>query len=321
MSSHDGVRFKVSGLLLWLALGPAAAMAGGWRVSADQTTLVCTTSASKCARIAAQFLDFTRLLRYLAAWDADYTPQPLVVFDMTADQANVWLLTTADRRENGIVGSKLLPGSEQTFAAIVESPEMVGENSSLQGMLLLYAQSIMLTGPTARYPPWYPLGISELVNGVILRNGGVVYFDHSAPFQPVLKTRQASARYDLKHLLEATAADLSGGDYREFLRRARSWAEFGLLMTPEQRAQYQELGLLMRQGADAEEAVQKAFGRPFSQVETEFEDGHWRKSAQFRLNLPGTSAPVPAVENVDGEQVNALLAQLKARAGEAHSKP
>jgi len=31
--------------------------------------------------------------------------------------------------------------------------------------------------------------------------------------------------------------------------------------------------------------------------------------------------PWPAVENVDGEQVNALLAQLKARAGEAHSKP
>jgi len=27
------------------------------------------------------------------------------------------------------------------------------------------------------------------------------------------------------------------------------------------------------------------------------------------------------VENVDGEQVNALLAQLKARTGEAHSKP
>lgn len=320
MSQSGSARSGFSALVLVVLLGCAPiceARAQYWRVTGDHVTVICSPLASRCAHLSTQFLAFNRLLRYVAGWDDDYVPAPLTVYSLPPEDAASLLLTAEDRKQqrgsNNVLSSKFLPGREEDFAAIVESPG--AGDSPAQGVMLLYTESIILGGPTARFPPWYQLGVANLVNGVMIRADGTAYLDRNQPFEPLVdKAHQTRGRYDLKQLLQVTAADLNaGGDFKEFIRRSRSWAQFGLLTTPERRAQYRELCVLMRQGANAEEAIQSAFGKPFAQVQAEFEDGHWRKSAQFRLSLPGAPQAAPATERLDSAEADKQLRQLAER--------
>ena len=115
-------------------------------------------------------------------------------------------------------------------------------------------------------------------------------------------------------MLSTTARDLSSGvDWKEFSKRAREWAQYGLLTTPERRTRYRELAILMRQGSPAEEAFSQAFGLPIVEVSKEFDDGHWRREAVFKIPAPKTAPALPLAEAVDSAQASTLLQLLADR--------
>jgi hypothetical protein len=94
------------------------------------------------------------------------------------------------------------------------------------------------------------------------------------------------------------------------------WAQFGLLTTEERRSQYRELGLLMRQGAPAAEAVPDSFGVTLDALTEQFAAGAWQKDASYRLPPHGAPPEVPAAVARDGAQHNAQLEALAARVAE-----
>src|SRR5262249_26277856 len=158
-------------------------------------------------------------------------------------------------------------------AAVVD---VGGIYDPLQSVLLLYAEGVLTQGPTMHDPPWYQLGIANLLNGLIIRSDGSILLNRNMPFEPVDNGKRApQVTYDLARVLQAGAADLNGGDFKLFLAAAREWAQFGLLTTDQHRSQYRELAVQMRQGVPAEEAVKEAFSTSLEQLAKEFAQGRW----------------------------------------------
>ena len=301
-----------------LAVNAAHAETTYWRVTMDRVTVIANGSSERCIRLATQLTVFERLLRELADWSRDYQPPPIALYSLSQADARHVLLSEADQRRqaaaNMQIFSKFLPGRDFNIAAIVD---VGGSDDPLQSVLLLYAESALLSGPTQHYPPWFQLGVANLLNGLMIRTDGSVLLNRNVSFEPLEEKRPAAhAPYDLLKLLEVRAADLNAGaaDYREFLRAARDWAEFGVLTTPQRRSQYRELATLMRQGAPAAEAMQDAFGVPFAQVADEFRAGAWRKEAQFRMTPQGGPVAVPQPAKLDAGQATTLLQVVAARA-------
>jgi hypothetical protein len=204
------------------------------------------------------------------------------------------------------------------IAAVVDDGDI---EEPLQSVMLLYAQSLLTGGPTRAYPPWYTLGIAYLTDGALIRDDGSVLLSREGPFQPDVR-RGAHSNYDLSSLLSATVSDLAanGTDWKAFMSRAREWAQFGLLTTPERRAHYRELATLMRQGAPVDQAVTDSFGSTLDSVAKEFEQGRWRRTADFKLPPASPGAPVPAAEKVAAGQSEALLQAIADRVVQQHSQ-
>jgi hypothetical protein len=287
-----------------------------WRITMDRVTVVADGSSDRCTRLAKQLVIFESLLRELAGWDADYQLPAIALYSLSQQDARRVLLSDADRRQqvstNMQIFSKFLPGQEFNIAAIVD----VGSDDPLQSVLLLYAESALMNGPTRRDPLWFQFGVANLMNGVMIRNDASVLLNRNLPFEPVdAKNGTVHGRYDLLKLLETRAADLNAnGDYKEFVRLAREWAQFGLLTTEQRRDQYRELALLMRQGTPAPEAVKAAFGVPYEEIVEEFHGATWHKDAQFRVTPHGTPVSVPIPAKLETDQVNALLQVVAKRA-------
>jgi hypothetical protein len=287
-----------------------------WRVTMDRVTVVSDGSAERCSRLATQLDVFERLLRELAGWSTDYQPPPIALYSLSQSDARRVLLSDADRRQqsgNWHIYSKYLPGHEFNIAAIVDEG---GSDDPLESVLLLYAESVLINGPTQHYPPWFQLGVANVMNGLMIRTDGSVLLNRNVAFEPMeAKSGGVHMQYDLLKLLQARAADLNAGaDYKEFMRAAREWAQFGLLTTQQRLAQYHDLATLMRQGASATDAVKDAFGAPFEQVAAEFHGGAWRNEARFRLTPQGGPVSVPKPEKLDAQQASILLQMVAARA-------
>jgi hypothetical protein len=298
-------------------VGVAHADTTYWRVTMDRMTVVSDGGGERCSRLATQLTIFERLLRELAGWSADYQPPPIALYSLSQPDARRVLLSDADRRQqsssNMHIYSKFLPGHEFNIAAIVDEG---GSDDPLESVLLLYAEGALISGPTQHYPPWFQLGVANVMNGLMVREDGSVILNRNVPFEPVdSKGGGVHMQYDLLKLLQARAGDLNAGaDYKEFMRAAREWAQFGLLTTQQRRAQYHDLATLMRQGTPAADAVNDAFGVPFEQVAGEFRAAAWRKEAQFRVTPQGAPVSVPKPEKLDAQQTNILLQVVATRA-------
>jgi hypothetical protein len=288
-----------------------------WRVTIDRVTVVADGSAQRCSRLATQFLAFESILRELADWGPDFVPPPVALYSLSQQDAPRVLLSDSERQRQRASGmmifSKYLPGRDFNIAVIVNEG---GADDPLQSVLLLYAEGLLTTGPTQRHPPWYQLGVANLVNGLVIRSDGSALLNRSVPFEPTAEgSRRPQAHYDLEKLLSMRGADFGAGfDYKEFMRRAREWAQFGVLTTEERRSHYRELATLMRQGESAGDAVKDAFGVPFEQVAAEFEGGHWQKDVQFRLAAPGVAPTVPQPAKLESAEANTLLQVVAGRA-------
>jgi hypothetical protein len=303
--------------LLLVAGGVQAASADTtyWRVTIDRVTVVSDSGPQRCTRLATQLLAFESIVRGLANWDADFVPPPVALYSVSQQDAPRVLLSDSDQRKQRIehmqIYSKYLPGADFNVTAIIDE----GTDGPLQSVLLLYAQGLLTRGPTQSRPPWFQLGVANLLNGLLIRGDGSVLLNRNLTFVPTAEgTRQNSVHFDLPKLLSMRPGDFQAGDYKEFMSRARDWAQFGLLTTPERRTQYQELATLMQQGEPVEEAVKDAFGMPLERLAAEFEGAKWRHDVQFRITAPGALPAIPTPSKLDPTEANTLLQIVAARA-------
>jgi hypothetical protein len=294
--------------------GQARAEPSYWRLSTDRLTVVSNSSAKRCERLAASIIRFEQILFELTGWDREVALAPLRFFSLTREDAKAVMLSEAERgrlsRERVLIHSKSLPGPEFDVVAIMD----VGGDEPLQSALFLHGQGLMSAGPTRSYPAWFQLGVAGLLNGLVFKPDGTVLLNRNLMFQAVTERGERSdARFDLTRLLNADVREFSPADFNEFALRAREWAAFGLLTTPERGEQYREFALLMRQGAPLEEAISDAFGASLAQVLAEFEAGGWRKDVTFRFAPPATPIIIPAASPIGPSELAQLLQEIAAR--------
>jgi len=288
-----------------------------WRITFDRITVISDGNADRCTRLATQFTAFENILRELANWDASYELPPVAFYDISQRDARRVLLSDAEVRRQAASGlqifSKYLPGNDFNVAAIVDTG---GSDDPLQSVLLLYAQGLLIQGPTTHDPPWSQFGIANLLNGLMIRSDGSILLNRNVPFEPIDNNKRPQHEtYDLPRLLRTSASDLNNApDFRSFVAAAREWAQFGLLTTAEHRSQYRELTILMRQGVPAEDAVKEAFGSSLEQLAKEFAEHNWRYQVQFRLTATHPEKPLPAPTRLEPTEAERLLQVLASRA-------
>ena len=310
-------------LMLGLTMGSRAhADTSYWRLATDRIVVVSDGSAKRCENVAKQFLTFERLMRDLADVDADSQFPPLSVYVLSNADASRYFLSAADKRQedtkNMRIYSKYLPGRDANVAAIVDSS---GIDEPLQSIFLLYAEGLVTSGAGRAYPAWYQVGVANITNGILIRYDGSVLLDRDGPFAPDVEKSNAR-EYDLAMLLSTTSRDVTnGGDWRAFTKRAREFAQYGLLTGADRRAKYRELAMLMRQGMPALEATVQAFGMPLAQLSKDFDDGRWRRELQFKVPAPAAVPAVPGAERVESAQVPGLLQVVADRVAQEPAHP
>ena len=324
MQSEAGRKGIAAGAILALSLAcPGIATAADtpyFMITTDRIAVVTNSSAKRCSRVAFQFIRFESVFRYLAGWDSDIELRPLKVFLLADKDAKQVFLTEDDRNREKttdmFIYSKFLPGREFNIAAMVDHDSY---DDPMQSLFLTYAQSALAAGPTHQHPAWYLLGVSNLLNGLVIREDGSAILNRNLPFAPDLADASGThAKFDLPTLIATTRTIglFSQSDWKEFILRARDWAEFGLLTKPERRKQYRDLAELMRQGTPADEAVTQAFGMPLAQLTEEYQTNKWRLGVQFRIPPPATPMVVPDATPLAAEEAKKQLQIVADRVGE-----
>jgi hypothetical protein len=313
-SCRFGVRISVVLFVLTLSTDVAQGATAYWRITTDRMSIVSDASAKRCERLATQFTRLEQLMAELSNWDSDFEPTPLAIFSVSKADSRRYFLSTDERRRESQQGmriySKFLPGRDLNMAAIVN----VGTEEPLQSALLLYAQSLMTVGPTRRYPGWFQIGVSNLLNGLVIRDDGSVLLNRDVLFEATIDNNTDQIRtLSLGRLLAITPTEINPSNIRAYSLRAREWALFGLLTSPERKQGYRELAELMRQGTPAEEAVAEAFGMSLAQLTDEFDSRKWRSEVTYRLPPPATRPSVPAATPLDEEQIQLQLEILRSR--------
>lgn len=307
----------ISIVLLMLFVSPAMAEMPYWRVTVDRVTVITNGSARRCTQLATQFMAFEQVLQTLANLDPGYEPLPVAIYAITANDAEKYFYSDADKRkmaqQNWTTFSKTLPGRDFNILAIVDAGDI---EEPWQSVLLLHAQGILAYGPTRHYSMWYQLGVSNILNGLVMERDNSVLLSREQQFEPVDdRESRKSTKYTLANLLQADGRSFEGGgDIGEFVRRSREWAQFGLLTTPERRKNFLDLAKLMRQGTPAEEAVKEAFGVTLAELSTEFDNRRWRKEVNYRLRAPEQLPVVATPTRLDATELKTLFEVLGSRA-------
>lgn len=301
----------------WLAAtllihtGRAEAAGSYWRCGLDRVTVMANGSAARCELLLHATLRYEQLLTELVRWTPDAAIKPLRFYSLTRADAREVMYTEKEldeqTRTRSTIRSKYLPDAELNVASIVD----IDGDEPMQSVLFLYGQSLLAHGPTRTYPAWYRLGVANLLNGLTIRPDGTVLLNRNPQFAAVVgESARPSMRFDLPALLDAKHVR-SSADFNELARRSHVWAQFGLLTTEEHRKQYEQLAVLMREGAPAEQAVPGVFGVALRELTDEFERGAWRRDVSYRISAPAQSpGVVPAVE-MDAAAVDAQLKALQ----------
>lgn len=307
------IRLRTSVVFVMLSMwgGLAEAATSYWRVTTDRMSVVSDANARRCERLAMHFIRLEQLVGELSAWESDFELTPMAVFSVSRSDAREHFLTDQDRADfQRQVYSKFLPHERLNIAAIVNT----GSEEPLQSALLMYAQRLMMGGPARRSPAWYQLGVSNILNGLVIRDDGSVILNRNVIFEATVdsETRQVK-KLDLERLLALDPSKIDQSNIRAYSSLARDWALFGLLTTPERKRAYDELVLLMGQGTPGAEAVEQAFGRSLAVVAQEFESREWRAQVTYKLPPPSTPITVPAAVKLDEEQSKLQLQILEQR--------
>lgn len=300
-------------LCLFAAATPARAT-DYWRTTLDRVTVVANGERA-CNRLAPRFVNFERALLQLMGESADTELLPVAVYQLASREAVRSMFSPEEAAQmlgtNRLTYSKFLPGSDFHVAVMMDG--LYGD-APLQSALMFYAQTLMLSGPMARRPPWYQLGIAHLTNGAMIRDDGSVLLNRNVQFKPVDAPGRSRAKYDLPTVLRMGPREANAGDTIAFIDVAREFAKFGLLTTPARRVAYHELSVQMQQGAPLEDAVRATFSIDLAQLVAEFEDDAWKREAQYRVAPAASASAPPACAKIDADTVETLLGVVAARA-------
>ena len=299
-------------VLLWAVFsGSAIAQVPYWRTTVDRVTVVANGNARRSVELATQFLAFERILQNLANLDPGSEPLPVAIYVLYGRDAQRYFYSDEDVRrqeaQNLTIYSKTLPGKDFNILALVDEG---GIEEPWQSVLLLHAQGILAYGATRNYPMWYQLGVSNILNGLLIERNGSVLLNREQPFEPTDDRDSVKrVKYSLEALLDADGRDFSNstGDIREFVRRAREWAQFSLLTTPQRLESFMQLAKLMRQGIPSSEAIPEAFGVSLSELSAEFDSRRWRKDAKYKLPAPDNLPMVGEASRIDAVELKALF--------------
>lgn len=288
------------------------------RTTLDRITVMSNGGARRCERLASRFIAFERVVLQLMGEDGGAELLPVAIYELDSRDAIHRLFGRAEAQQmlasGRITYSKFLPGADFHLAVTIAG--LYGDEP-LQSALMFYAQTLMLSGPMMRRPPWFQLGLAHLVNGALMRDDGSVIVNRKLQFRPVEGPGRATTVYDLPTVLQMGSREANAADMLAFLSVAREFAAFGLLTTEARRAQYRELSVLMQQGASVEDAVRDAFGVDVAQLVAEFERGDWKREAEYRLR-PAAPLPVaPPCTPVPESSAAELLDVVAARAQRA----
>jgi hypothetical protein len=307
---RSGVTLALALLAIFVSANRTAKATAYYTTTVEELTVVSNASAKRCSRIAAQFIRLDVLMRDLAGWDADAHLPPLKVFLVDSRDGAI-LLTDADRtkqQQNRMnIYSKYLPGQDYDVAAMLDAD---GYEEWMQSLFLMRAERLLTSGAARHYPAWYQVGVSNLLNGLVIKDDGSILFSRTTAFLPEAEqTGGPRLRLDLPQLLALTrTSELhSQGDWREFYSRARDWATFGILTTPERKDHFRDLALSMRQGASADEAVKEAFGVSLEALAADYSTNQWRKEVQYRLPPAASAAVIPDPVRLDNDGVDQQL--------------
>lgn len=288
-----------------------------WRCGMDRIVVVTNSSAARCERLIRAVVRYEEILVELAGLEVDSALPPFTLYSVTREDAKRFMFTEEQleeqRRTRILTYSKYLPGADDNAAAFVDE----AGDESFQSILFLYGQGMLAYGPARSYPAWYQLGIANLLNGLVIKPDGTVLLNRNPMFAATTERGQrATQRLNLSQLLTASPRDFTTADFNELASRAHVWAQFGLLTTAEHRGQYRELALLMRQGTPLNEASQDAFGKPFPELDAEFESGRWRSEVSYRLPASATRITVSTPVPLGPQEFETAMKDLKARATE-----
>lgn len=317
-SSHRPSRPTLFAVVLAVAAGAFSWPAGAatyFRTTLDRVTVLSSVSARRCDRLAFRFMAFERVLLQLMGEEDGVELLPVALYELEHRDAIRVLYSPEEAAQMLASGrltySKFLPGSD--FHLAVTMAGLYGDEP-LQSALMFYAQTLMLSGPMTRRPPWFQLGLSHLVNGAMIRDDSSVLVNRRLQFRPVDGGTRPRTKYDLAAVLAMTSREANGADMLGFLEVAREFAAFGLLTTDDRRTRYRELSVLMQQGAPAPDAVRDAFGTELVQLAAEFERGDWKREVAYRVVPASPPAAAPTCAPVAPDAVRQLLDVVAARA-------
>ncbi len=182
----------------------AEAAGSYWKCELHRVTVISNSSAARCELLLRATLRYEHLLVQLTGWMVDDSILPLRLYSLTRADARDVMYTEKEldhqSRTRSLIRSKYLPAAEFNVAAIVD----VDGDEPLRSVLFMYGQTLLSSGPARAYPPWYRLGVANLLNGLTIRPDGSVLLNRRPRFAAVVGERdRATRRLDLPALLDA----------------------------------------------------------------------------------------------------------------------
>lgn len=314
------VRLPAYFLFAWIACTQVPALSAEnlyWKCGKDRVSVVANGGAQRCERLLGTFIRYEEILLDLAGLESGTSLPPLALYQLTRDDAQRYMFSEAERKEQRrtryITYSKYRPRSDGVVAIALDD----GSDEPIQSLLFLHGQLLLSYGVARSYPIWYQLGVAALLNGVVIKPDGTALLSRKPMFAARFETDEKQAeRMDLRALLETGPSKLSPANFNETAKRAHTWAQFGLLTSPEHRSSYRELALLMKQGATLEEASQEAFGKPYAAIEAEFGSGRWRTEVSYRLPPSGPPVALGVPAQITSAEYESAMQFVKDRATE-----
>lgn len=301
-------------LVVCLNASPASAEASYWKCSSDHLTVIAHSAPARCERLLGEWLRYEEVFVDLAGLEPDSALPAVTLYYLHRDDAKRYMFTEEElqeqRRARSSMHSRYFYGDEANFAVAMDQ----GGDEPLQSLLFLHGQQVLTYRAARSYPLWYQLGIASLLNGLVIKPDGTVVLNRKPLFNAKLESGEANAdRIDVSQLLTHGTSNLSSADFNALVERAHSWAQFGLLTTPERRAGYREMALLMRQGTPLDEASMQAFGKPFADVQAEFKAGRWKSEASYVFPPTKRKASMSAPVQLTPAEQQARMQALKDR--------
>lgn len=260
---------------------------GRWLRLESPGFVVYTTGSEQRARGVIQTLEaFDGLLRRMTGAPADRSPTKLDIFLLNSDQ-----FAEASGARGSIVGVYWARPDQIAAYAIYTDRSGLGAQDVL---FHEYAHHFMYQYFNNAYPAWYSEGFAEVVAPTVMGTQRIVLGRAS---DGRVRDLLSGNWLPMERLISASPHRLSGGDRSMFY--AQSWLFAHYILTQNKAAEFQAYVLAMRQGAEADAALQSGFGVTPGRMESE-----------LRQYLRGSPNAIALTRPARAEEVQVSVSRL-----------